>query len=208
MNKITENLRLRSECGWSYQRIGATLNISKTAAHRHGSLGPCQSLRSASSFADTNVAAMFSTMRRIDVSNASKSTEGQPRWWSSNDSTSCVAVAASDCLNGSCRFAAAFFFKPGLLESQIAQGLVQLGELADQSHETRIFVNLPTGLVQCVFRNAASTLSGIDHFFQLPALVTGITASRTVAVGLPHFRLCGAMVPGRSGPTDAISLRN
>ena len=34
MKKITEILRLRSECGWSYQRIGATLNISKTAAHR------------------------------------------------------------------------------------------------------------------------------------------------------------------------------
>ncbi len=34
MGKITEILRLRGECGWSYQRIGARLNISKTAAHR------------------------------------------------------------------------------------------------------------------------------------------------------------------------------
>ena len=34
MKKITEILWLRSECGWSYQGIGATLNISETAAHR------------------------------------------------------------------------------------------------------------------------------------------------------------------------------
>ena len=34
MRKITEVLRLRAECGWSYQRIAAALNISKTAAHR------------------------------------------------------------------------------------------------------------------------------------------------------------------------------
>ncbi len=34
MRKITEIVRLREDCGWSYRRIGAGLNISKSAAHK------------------------------------------------------------------------------------------------------------------------------------------------------------------------------
>ena len=47
-----------------------------------------------------------------------------------------------------------------------------------------MFVNLPTGFIQCGFPNTAATLSGIEDFFQLPAAVIGTAALRTVAVGL------------------------
>ena len=96
-------------------------------------------------------------------------------------------MATSDRLNESYRFASAFLFNPGLSELLFTQGFVQLGELADKSHETLVLIKLPTGFIQCEFRNAAATQPYVDHYFQLPAPVTGIAVSHTVAVRLAAF---------------------